>query len=99
MPSSRRFNRSRMATDGWDALINTVLVRRGLTESAVLPISLVLATPREDYVAGLSSYRHEAPGRSTVARLPGVGAMSMQVTRGTAAPMPRTTSRTPSGSR
>lgn len=46
------------------ALVHTVLARRGLTESAVLPISLVLATLRDGYVAGLSSYRHTAPANS-----------------------------------
>lgn len=40
------------------ALIHTVLTRRGLTPAAVLPISLVLATFRDDYVAGLTAYRH-----------------------------------------
>lgn len=43
------------------ALIHTVLARRGLTEDAVLPISLVLATLSESYIAGLSSYRHASP--------------------------------------
>jgi Fic family protein len=42
------------------ALIHTVLARRGLTERAVLPISLVLATLRDDYVGGLSAYRYIA---------------------------------------
>ncbi len=42
------------------ALIHTVLARRGLTEHAVLPISLVLATLRDRYVAGLGAYRHDA---------------------------------------
>lgn len=46
------------------ALIHTVLARRGLTETAVLPISLVLATLRHDYVAGLTSYRHESAAGS-----------------------------------
>lgn len=45
------------------ALIHTVLARRGLTEHAVLPISLVLATLRTAYVDGLSAYRHD--GRAT----------------------------------
>ncbi|WP_342373513.1 Fic family protein [Propioniciclava soli] len=40
------------------ALIHTVLTRRGLTPEAVLPVSLVLSTLREDYVRGLTSYRH-----------------------------------------
>lgn len=46
------------------ALIHTVLARRGLTESGVLPISLVLATLRDGYVAGLTSYRHTAVANS-----------------------------------
>ncbi|MEW1958663.1 Fic family protein [Kineococcus sp. NPDC059986] len=41
------------------ALIHTVLARRGLTRQAVLPISLVLSTLREEYVGGLTSYRFE----------------------------------------
>lgn len=41
------------------ALIHTVLTRRGLTTQAVLPISLVLATRRDDYVRGLTAYRYE----------------------------------------
>lgn len=40
------------------ALIHTVLARRGLTPSAVLPVSLVLATFRDDYVRALTAYRH-----------------------------------------
>lgn len=40
------------------ALIHTVLARRGLTDRAVLPISLVLATLRNGYVAGLTTFRH-----------------------------------------
>lgn len=45
------------------ALIHTVLARRGLTNRAVLPISLVLATLRDSYLSGLTLYRHaEAPG-------------------------------------
>ena len=46
------------------ALIHTVLARRGLTERAVLPISLVLATLRDQYVAGLTDYRHTSPESS-----------------------------------
>jgi len=46
------------------ALIHTVLARRGLTGRAVLPISLVLATLRDGYVAGLTDYRHTAPTSS-----------------------------------
>lgn len=42
------------------ALIHTVLTRRGLTPRAVLPISLVLATRRSEYVDGLTAYRTDA---------------------------------------
>ncbi len=49
------------------ALIHTILARRGLTERAVLPISLVLATLRDTYVAGLSAYRHTSPAGSAEA--------------------------------
>lgn len=55
------------------ALIHTVLARRGLTNSAVLPISLVLATRREQYVGGLSDYRYEGAPTSDAA-IAGVGA-------------------------
>lgn len=41
------------------ALIHTVLTRRGLTPAAILPVSLVLATLRGDYVKGLTSYRYD----------------------------------------
>lgn len=45
------------------ALVHTVLARRGLTRDAVLPVSLVLATLHDRYVAGLDAYRHDAePG-------------------------------------
>lgn len=40
------------------ALIHTVLTRRGLTPAAVLPVSLVLSTRRNEYVNGLMGYRH-----------------------------------------
>ena len=40
------------------ALIHTVLVRRGLTRTAVLPISLVLLTRSDEYVEGLTAYRY-----------------------------------------
>ena len=49
------------------ALIHTVLARRGLTERAVLPISLVLATLRDQYVTGLTDYRHTSPASSAEA--------------------------------
>jgi Fic family protein len=40
------------------ALIHTVLTRRGLTPTAILPISLVLLTRSDDYIRALTSYRH-----------------------------------------
>lgn len=49
------------------ALIHTVLARRGLTPTAVLPISLVLATFRDDYIRGLTAYRHDAAPHSSTA--------------------------------
>ncbi len=42
------------------ALIHTVLARRGATQRALLPVSLVLATLRDRYIAGLGAYRHQA---------------------------------------
>ena len=45
------------------ALIHTVLGRRGLTPRAVLPVSLVLSTLRERYVAALLRFRFDGrPG-------------------------------------
>ncbi len=41
------------------ALIHTVLARRGLMTTAILPISLVLSTWRDRYVAGLVAYRYD----------------------------------------
>ena len=65
MRSSRRSIRSPTGTGRVGrALIHTVLARRGLTERAVLPISLVLATLRGRYVEGLNVYRHDAPAVS-----------------------------------
>ncbi len=49
------------------ALIHTVLTRRGLTPSAILPVSLVLATLRGRYVDGLTAYRYTAPPNSAEA--------------------------------
>jgi len=49
------------------ALIHTVLTRRGLTPSAVLPVSLVLATLRDRYVDGLSAYRYAGTAESAQA--------------------------------
>lgn len=40
------------------ALIHTVLVRRGLTPRAVLPVSPVLLTRSQEYVQGLMDYRY-----------------------------------------
>ncbi|MDK7083327.1 Fic family protein [Pseudoglutamicibacter cumminsii] len=39
------------------ALIHTVLVRGGLTEGSVLPISQVLLTRSDEYIAGLMAFR------------------------------------------
>ncbi|MDO5034909.1 MAG: Fic family protein [Actinomycetaceae bacterium] len=41
------------------ALIHTVLTRRGLTPSQILPVSLILATFKETYVEALSATRFE----------------------------------------
>jgi Fic family protein len=49
------------------ALVHTVLARRGLTPGAILPVSLVLSTLRERYVAGLTAYRYDGPGESRAA--------------------------------
>lgn len=40
------------------ALIHTILMRRGLTTRAILPLSQILSTLREDYVRALSAYRY-----------------------------------------
>ena len=40
-----------------------MLTRRGLTPSAVLPVSLVLLTRSDDYLTGLTSYRHAGPAQ------------------------------------
>lgn len=49
------------------ALIHTVLARRGLTDRAVLPVSLVLATLRDRYIDGLTAFRHASPPASSEA--------------------------------
>src|SRR4051812_26249507 len=49
------------------ALVHTVLTRRGLTPSAILPVSLVLATLRTRYVEGLTAYRYAAAPDSSQA--------------------------------
>ena len=46
------------------ALIHTVLTRRGLTSTAVLPVSLVLSTLRSTYVEGLTAFRHDGESSS-----------------------------------
>ena len=51
------------------ALIHTVLVRRGLTRHAVLPISPVLLTRSQDYVKGLTDYRYSGPPTSLPAQV------------------------------
>jgi Fic family protein len=43
------------------ALIHTILVRRGLTRNAVLPVSPVLLTRSREYVEGLTAYRYTGP--------------------------------------
>lgn len=50
------------------ALIHTVLVRRGLTPAAILPISLVLLTRSDTYVEGLNAYRYVGSSISPAAR-------------------------------
>jgi Fic family protein len=50
------------------ALIHTILTRRGLVRSAVLPVSLVLLTTSEEYVAGLTAYRYSGSAGSDAAR-------------------------------
>ncbi len=40
------------------ALIHTILMRRGLATRAILPISQVLSTLRDDYVRALEAYRY-----------------------------------------
>lgn len=51
------------------ALIHIILRRRGLAPAFVPPISLVLATWVDDYVSGLTAFRHlhpaDSPDRST----------------------------------
>ena len=49
------------------ALIHVVLRRRGLVERAAPPVSLVLATEADQYVAGLTAYRHLGEPTSDVA--------------------------------
>lgn len=46
------------------ALIHTVLTRRGLTPTAILPVSLVFATLQDHYLDGLTAYRYQGAGES-----------------------------------
>lgn len=46
------------------ALIQLALRRRGLAPHFVPPVSLVLATWTDDYIQGLTSYRHTSPPNS-----------------------------------
>ncbi|CAO5157461.1 cell filamentation protein, protein adenylyltransferase [Frankia sp. AiPs1] len=55
------------------ALIHTVLTRRGLIRTGVLPVSLVLLTRSDAYVAGLTAFRYDGPPDSDAAQA-GVGA-------------------------
>ena len=55
------------------ALIHIILRRRGLSPAFVPPISLVLATWSDDYISGLTAFRHlhpaDSPERSTAAQI------------------------------
>ncbi|MCL1693294.1 MAG: Fic family protein [Actinomycetia bacterium] len=46
------------------ALIHVILRRRGLSPGFVTPISLVLATWFDDYISGLTTFRHTHPADS-----------------------------------
>jgi Fic family protein len=50
------------------ALVHFVLRRRGLATRVLPPISLVLATWANDYIAGLGATRYRGPASSTAAR-------------------------------
>ncbi len=52
---------------GGRALIHLVLRRRGLATRVLPPVSLVLATRAEDYVAGLAATRYRGPAGSRAA--------------------------------
>lgn len=41
------------------AIIHTILTRRGLTADSILPVSLVLATFRNEYIRGLTAFRRD----------------------------------------
>lgn len=48
------------------ALIHAVLQRRGLVESPVLPISMILGTWSDRYVYGLTRFRDDEPGSTGI---------------------------------
>ena len=50
------------------ALIHTILTRRGLTPSAILPVSLVLLTRSDAYLDGLTAYRYDGVPESDAAQ-------------------------------
>jgi Fic family protein len=50
------------------ALIHLILRRRGLATRVLVPVSLVLATWAQDYIAGLSVTRYRGPASSRAAR-------------------------------
>jgi len=50
------------------ALVHMMLRRRGLVQRILPPVSLVLATWADDYVAGLTATRYRGPAGSQVAR-------------------------------
>jgi Fic family protein len=49
------------------ALIHLVLRRRGLATRVLPPVSLILATHADDYIAGLAATRYRGPARSRAA--------------------------------
>jgi Fic family protein len=49
------------------ALIHMVLRRRGLATRVLVPVSLVLATWAQDYVAGLTAFRYRGPASARAA--------------------------------
>ncbi|SLM89237.1 Fic family protein [Brevibacterium yomogidense] len=46
------------------AIIHTLLTRRGLTASSILPVSLIFATFRDEYIQGLTAYRRDGSAES-----------------------------------
>jgi len=54
------------------ALIHTVLARRALTRTAVLPISLALRTRSDEYIDGLTAYRYPDPDANSPGAIEGV---------------------------